>query len=399
MTRPVHDRRYAAVLAALCRYRRLSEPAGMLDCLELSGADMVTMSIRRISLDGYAESLVDLLGGRYPAAAEYRRLRHRARRDPDRRIGARGARHRLGQARADRRPRDCSTPMSSSSCTPPDELVRERVRRAPLLQRGPGRLPQARRCRLLAAVMPLGLADRLGRGIANPAAIELICAPQPGPGRARRRHRHRFRRGAGDGTWLRRGAGRYRDRQIARSAAHGGGDAAPASKAGASPGSPAASPSAASPSRRARNWAWSAPEAWVGPRARPTPPDIAMPPGRVAERFNAPVLKTHPAGAVRCRRAPLEESILSQYFGWRRVIGFGREPRGPAAISAANRPLVEGPRRGMPATSASLGRGPAAAGVLSACRCRRGDRVPGGLVPAWFRPGHIRQASAGSKAR
>ncbi len=37
----------------------------MLDSLAASGAELVTMSIRRISLDTYAESLVDLLGGRY----------------------------------------------------------------------------------------------------------------------------------------------------------------------------------------------------------------------------------------------------------------------------------------------------------------------------------------------
>src|SRR5271165_3405034 len=37
----------------------------MLDCLEASGAELVTASIRRISLEGYAESLVDLIGGRY----------------------------------------------------------------------------------------------------------------------------------------------------------------------------------------------------------------------------------------------------------------------------------------------------------------------------------------------
>src|SRR5260370_34048738 len=37
----------------------------MLDCLEASGAELVTASIRRISLEGYAESLVDILGGRY----------------------------------------------------------------------------------------------------------------------------------------------------------------------------------------------------------------------------------------------------------------------------------------------------------------------------------------------
>src|SRR5215207_7107892 len=37
----------------------------LLEALEASGAELVTASIRRISLDGYAESLVDLLGGRY----------------------------------------------------------------------------------------------------------------------------------------------------------------------------------------------------------------------------------------------------------------------------------------------------------------------------------------------
>src|SRR6201997_3949676 len=37
----------------------------LLDCLEASGAEIVTVSIRRISLEGYAESLVDLLGGQY----------------------------------------------------------------------------------------------------------------------------------------------------------------------------------------------------------------------------------------------------------------------------------------------------------------------------------------------
>src|ERR1700731_1607601 len=36
----------------------------LLDCLEASGAEVVTVSIRRISLEGYAERLVDVLGGR-----------------------------------------------------------------------------------------------------------------------------------------------------------------------------------------------------------------------------------------------------------------------------------------------------------------------------------------------
>ena len=37
----------------------------MLDALAASGAELVTASVRRISLEGYAESLVDLLGEQY----------------------------------------------------------------------------------------------------------------------------------------------------------------------------------------------------------------------------------------------------------------------------------------------------------------------------------------------
>ncbi|MGH6959365.1 MAG: thiazole synthase, partial [Dongiaceae bacterium] len=37
----------------------------MLDAIRASGAEVVTVSIRRISLEGYAESLVDLLAGSY----------------------------------------------------------------------------------------------------------------------------------------------------------------------------------------------------------------------------------------------------------------------------------------------------------------------------------------------
>src|SRR5260221_5825804 len=37
----------------------------LLDSLEASGAEIVTASIRRMSLEGYAETLVDLLGDKY----------------------------------------------------------------------------------------------------------------------------------------------------------------------------------------------------------------------------------------------------------------------------------------------------------------------------------------------
>ena len=37
----------------------------MLAAIEASGAEIVTMSIRRASMEGYAESLIDLLGGHF----------------------------------------------------------------------------------------------------------------------------------------------------------------------------------------------------------------------------------------------------------------------------------------------------------------------------------------------
>jgi thiazole synthase len=37
----------------------------MLDAITASGAEVVTVSIRRISLEGYAESMVDMLGSDY----------------------------------------------------------------------------------------------------------------------------------------------------------------------------------------------------------------------------------------------------------------------------------------------------------------------------------------------
>ena len=58
-----------------------------------------------------------------------------------------------------------------------------------------------------AAVMPLGVADRLrARASRNPHAIEAVRAAVDGAGGPRRRHRHRQRRRAGHGARLRRGA-------------------------------------------------------------------------------------------------------------------------------------------------------------------------------------------------
>src|SRR5215510_8367503 len=118
----------------------------LLDCLQASGAEIVTVSIRRISLEGYAESLVDLLGGRY-------RL----------------------------------LPNTAGCATVRDAVLTAELARAAeeLVGSGFTVLPYCNEdpvtCQKLAdvgcaAVMPLGSLIGSGMGIANPAAIELICS-------------------------------------------------------------------------------------------------------------------------------------------------------------------------------------------------------------------------------
>ena len=117
--RSAYHRRHHLLLAAVRRHRRLSEPAG---AARLPRGER-RRNGHRLDPPHQPRRLCREPGRSarrpLPAAAQHRRLRHRARRDPDRRAGARGARTELGQARADRRPRDCSIPMSSSWCTPP----------------------------------------------------------------------------------------------------------------------------------------------------------------------------------------------------------------------------------------------------------------------------------------
>ena len=62
-----------------------------------------------------------------------------------------------------------------------------------------------------AAVMPLGSPIGSGAGIRNPYNIAIIAERASGPGHPRRRHRHRLRRRPGDGAGLRRGDGRQLD--------------------------------------------------------------------------------------------------------------------------------------------------------------------------------------------
>src|ERR1700760_1482786 len=151
----------------------------MLDCLEASGAELVTASIRRISLEGYAESLVDVLGGKYrllPNTAGYVTAR-------DAVLTAELAREALEtnwvklELIGDR---ELLYPDVEQLVHAADELVRKGFIVMPYCNEDPVS------CQKLAdvgcaAVMPLGSLIGSGRGIANPAAIELICGAHPVP--------------------------------------------------------------------------------------------------------------------------------------------------------------------------------------------------------------------------
>src|ERR1700720_2364244 len=145
----------------------------LLDSLEASGAELVTVSIRRISLEGYAESLVDLLGGRYrllPNTAGCVTAR-------DAVLTAELAREALDtnwvklELIGDR---ELLYPDVEQLVHAADELVRKGFIVLPYCNDDPFS------CQKLAdvgcaAVMPLGSLIGSGMGIANPTAIELIC--------------------------------------------------------------------------------------------------------------------------------------------------------------------------------------------------------------------------------
>jgi thiazole synthase len=151
----------------------------MLDSIELSGAEIVTLSIRRASLDAYAESLVDLLGDRWrllPNTAGCATAK-------DAVLTAQLAREALGTSWLK------LEIIGDRETLLPDveHLVRAT---AELVQDGFTVLPYCNddlvTCLKLAdagaaAVMPLGSPIGSGRGIANPFAIELICSRSPVP--------------------------------------------------------------------------------------------------------------------------------------------------------------------------------------------------------------------------
>ncbi|MGC2411706.1 MAG: thiazole synthase [Stellaceae bacterium] len=151
----------------------------LLDSLAASGTALVTMSIRRISLEGYAESLVDLLGGRYRILPNT--------------SGCVTARDAILTAELAREALETNwlklELIGDRETLYPD--VEQLVHAAgELVKKGFTVLPYCNEdpvaCQKLAdvgcaAVMPLGSLIGSGMGIANPAAIELICARSPVP--------------------------------------------------------------------------------------------------------------------------------------------------------------------------------------------------------------------------
>lgn len=144
----------------------------MLDCVEESGTEMVTLSIRRLDLEGYAESPVDLLEG-------YDFLPNTA--------GCETARDAILTAQLARESletnwvkleiigdRETLYPDVEQLLSATDELIKDGFTVLPYCNDDPVI------CKRLAdlgaaAVMPMGSLIGSGMGVANPANIELIC--------------------------------------------------------------------------------------------------------------------------------------------------------------------------------------------------------------------------------
>jgi thiazole synthase len=151
----------------------------MLNALEAAAPAMVTVSIRRISLEGYAESVVDLVAGRYPLlpnTAGCATVR-------DAVLTAQLAREALGTSWIKLEligDRETLYPDVEQLLRATEELVKDGFTVLPYCNDDPVT------CRKLAdlgaaAVMPLGSPIGSGLGIINPYAIERICVQSPVP--------------------------------------------------------------------------------------------------------------------------------------------------------------------------------------------------------------------------
>jgi thiazole synthase len=151
----------------------------MIDAIAASGAEVVTLAIRRVSLAPYPESLLDRLGKRYrllPNTSGCTTLR-------DAVLTAQLAREALSTRWVKLEligDRDTLYPDVEQLVQAADELVRDGFIVLPYCNDDPVT------CRKLAdvgcaAVMPLGSPIGSGMGLANPYAIELICNRSPVP--------------------------------------------------------------------------------------------------------------------------------------------------------------------------------------------------------------------------
>ena len=151
----------------------------MLDALEAAAPAMATVSIRRVSLEAYAESVVDLVGGRYPLlpnTAGCATVR-------DAVMTAQLAREALETSWIKLEvigDRETLYPDVEQLLRATDELVKDGFTVLPYCNDDPVT------CRKLAdlgaaAVMPLGSPIGSGLGIINPHAIERICLQSPVP--------------------------------------------------------------------------------------------------------------------------------------------------------------------------------------------------------------------------
>jgi thiazole synthase len=151
----------------------------MLDALQAGAAEIVTVSIRRISLKGYAESLVDLIGDRYhllPNTAGCETVK-------DAVLTAQLAREALETEWVKLEligDRETLYPDVTQLVEAAEQLVNDGFVVLPYCNDDPVT------CRKLAdvgcsAVMPLGAPIGTGLGICNPHGIELICRASPVP--------------------------------------------------------------------------------------------------------------------------------------------------------------------------------------------------------------------------
>jgi thiazole synthase len=146
----------------------------MLSAIEASGAEIVTMSIRRASMEGYAESLIDLLGDRFrllPNTSGCVTVK-------DAVLTAQLAREAIEtdwvklELIGDR---ETLYPDVEQLVQAAEELIKDGFTVLPYCNDDPVT------CRKLAdvgcaAVMPLGSPIGSGMGICNPYNIEMICA-------------------------------------------------------------------------------------------------------------------------------------------------------------------------------------------------------------------------------